>query len=83
LGILHRVVWWKFAGVSGAPAASIVIAIMKVASTPVMSANVYQTTRRSTPDGSHLHTRRLENTNSDINMSMLHNVIVLMEVFLF
>jgi hypothetical protein len=45
-------------------AASIIRAIMEAAGTYETSVNFYQTTRRSNPEDSHLHTRRRENLKS-------------------
>jgi hypothetical protein len=38
--------------------------MMKAASTPEMSVNFYQTTRRNIPEDSYLHARRRENLKS-------------------
>jgi hypothetical protein len=38
--------------------------MMEAASTSETSVNFYQTTRRNTPEDSHLHTRRRENLES-------------------
>jgi hypothetical protein len=42
----------------------LVALMMEAASTSKTSVNFYQTTRRNTPEDSHLHTRRLENLKS-------------------
>jgi hypothetical protein len=66
--MLRRVVWQKFTVVSEVLAAFIIrlmIALMMGGvSTSETSANFYQTTRRSIPEDSHLHTRRRENLKS-------------------
>jgi hypothetical protein len=52
-GILHRVVWYKFTSVSEVLAATIIRA-MEAAGFSETSVNIYQTTRRSIPEDSHI-----------------------------
>jgi hypothetical protein len=40
--------------------------MMEAVSTSETSVNFYETTRRSIPDGYHLHTRRRENLKSNL-----------------
>jgi hypothetical protein len=57
----------NFTEVSDVLAASIIIArMMEAASTSEMSVNFYQTTRRNSPEDSHLHTRSRENLKSHL-----------------
>jgi hypothetical protein len=44
----------------------IIALMMEVVSTSERSVNMYQTTRRNIPEGSHLHTRRRESLKSHI-----------------
>jgi hypothetical protein len=62
--LLRRVVWYKFTDVSEVLAASIIALMMEAASTCETSVNVYQTTRRNSPEDSYIHTIHRENLKS-------------------
>jgi hypothetical protein len=71
-GLLRRVVWYKFTGVSEVLLASIIramIALMMAAVTSETPVNFYQTARRNNPEDSHLHTRRRENLKSQMSLT--------------
>jgi hypothetical protein len=77
-GLLRCVVWYKYTDVSEVLTASIIRAIvllMEAARTSETSGNVYQTTRRKSPENSHLHTRRRKNLKShNFQQSFCHAV---------
>jgi hypothetical protein len=60
-------------------AASIIRAIMEVASTSGTSVNFYKTTWRINPEDSHLHTRRRENQKSQ-NYYYYYFIIIIIVV---
>jgi hypothetical protein len=65
LKIINTVVFWDVSSIIRA------IALMMVAaSTSETSVNFYQTTRRSNPEDSHIHTRRRENLKYYLKLTM-------------
>jgi hypothetical protein len=50
--LLRHAVWHKFSDIA---------LVMEAASTSETSVNLYQTTRRNSPEDSHLHIRRHDN----------------------
>jgi hypothetical protein len=68
--MLRRVVSQKFTDVSGMLTAAIIRVIghmIRTVSTSETSVNFYETTRRKTPEDSHLHIHRRENLKSHNN----------------
>jgi hypothetical protein len=45
--------------------------------TPEMSVNFYQTTRRNIPEDNHFHTRRHENLKSHMIYFILGNIVIM------